>query len=106
PLSRPRMGEFSLTGKGLQTNGGNVAPADRTPTSPRPLEGVRILDFSQVVTGPLATRILADHGADVVRVEWGAKAAGDRFSQPRVPGNPSPNVSALRYWFNTSKRSI
>ncbi len=55
-----------------------------TPQQPqRPLQGLRILDFSRVLTGPHATRMLCDLGAEIIKIE---PPDGDltRFTNPRV----------------------
>jgi crotonobetainyl-CoA:carnitine CoA-transferase CaiB-like acyl-CoA transferase len=67
-----------------------------------PLEGVRILDLTSVVVGPLATQILADHGAEVIKVE---SKAGDLV---RVMNGKSvtPGMGAKFLHLNRNKRSI
>ena len=70
-----------------------------------PLAGIRVIDLSRGVTGPYATKLLADFGADVLKVE---PPGGDpaRRHGP-FPGDVSdPEQSGLFLNLNTNKRSF
>ena len=75
------------------------APGDR----PLPLDGVRVLDFTQVMMGPCCTQMLGDYGADVIKIE--RVGAGDisRWSVGEDPdGGNNPVFASL----NRNKRSV
>lgn len=71
----------------------------------RLLEGVVVVDLSQNVAGPYATKLLADYGADVVKVE---PLSGDpsRRLGPFPDDIPHPERSGVFLFLNTSKRSV
>jgi len=71
-----------------------------TTTGPRALEGVRVLDLSRVLAGPFCAMVLADLGADVIKVESAAGDDSRRFG-PFVNGD-----SAYYRLFNRSKKGV
>lgn len=67
-----------------------------------PLEGVRVLDFTQALAGPYCTLILADLGADVIKVEPPGRGDDSRhWGPPFVDG-----IAAYYYGINRNKRSV
>lgn len=93
----PRLGAAS------RCSVGDVAWEPRAPAaggssgahSALPLAGVRVLDFTHVLAGPFGTRVLADLGADVIKVGTAARASGAN----------NPNHPYYVSW-NRNKRSI
>ncbi len=70
------------------------------------LDGVRVLDLSRLLPGGYCSLLLADHGADVLKVE--DTGAGDyiRWAPPFVEGAEASAASALFLALNRNKRSI
>ena len=68
---------------------------------PGPLHGYRIVDLTSMISGPLATMILADQGADVIKVE--NPDGGDRT---RAANNRRDGFSASFLNNNRNKRSL
>ena len=66
-----------------------------------PLEGYRIIDLTAMVSGPIATMMLAEQGADVVKVE--PPGQGDLV---RAIGGARSGITPLFATSNRSKRSI
>jgi crotonobetainyl-CoA:carnitine CoA-transferase CaiB-like acyl-CoA transferase len=74
-------------------------------TTDKPLNGIRIIDFCWVGAGSYATKLLADQGADVIKVESMTRIDGIRLSRPFAGGQPGVNRSGYFADRNTSKRS-
>ena len=69
------------------------------------LEGVRVLDLTHHIAGPYCTKLLADFGADVTKVERPDGDPGRRMP-PFFHDEPETEKSLLFLYLNTSKRSI
>lgn len=73
-----------------------------------PLSGYKVLDFSQGAAGPVCTAILADYGADVIKLEPRGGDWGRRLGPPfyTAPGGQQPPDAAAFVGMNRNKRSL
>ena len=107
-----RGGRARLNGM-RSTNGASASPAPSLATAapvehgadPLPLAGVRVLDFCWMAAGPLITEMLANLGADVIKIESASGLDSVReFSHP--PRGFSIDTGAFFNDTNTDKRSV
>ena len=67
-----------------------------------PLSGIRVIDFTQVMMGPVCTQMLGDYGADVIKVERAGTGDLSRSTFPPQEGIDNPVFCSL----NRNKRSV
>jgi crotonobetainyl-CoA:carnitine CoA-transferase CaiB-like acyl-CoA transferase len=70
------------------------------------LSGVKVLDLSWHITGPYCTKLLADYGADVIKVERPGKGDPTRTMGPFFKDDPNPEKSGPFLHLNTNKKGI
>ena len=73
--------------------------------TPLPLEGIRVLDLSRLLPGGFCSLLLADFGADVIKVEDTAQGDYMRWSPPMYEGADPSAASAMFLALNRNKRS-
>jgi len=67
-----------------------------------PLAGIRVIDFTQVMMGPVCTQMLGDYGADVIKIERAGAGDLSRSTFPPADGIDNPVFCSL----NRNKRSV
>ena len=82
-------------------------PAEPQPLPlPLPLEGLRVIDATHIVAGPFCAMILADMGAEVIKVERPGSGDRARANDPYVDGPDGTKVSARYLGVNRNKKSV
>ena len=70
------------------------------------LKDVKVLDFTHYVSGPYCTKLLADYGADVVKIEPPIKGDPGRRLTPFEKSSQGHRTSLLFKYLNTNKKSV
>jgi len=104
----PRVGQHSeeILAELASDPRARATRADPAERRALPLEGLRVADFSWVGVGPISGKYLADHGANVIRIESSTRADNLRTAGPYKDNTPGWNRSQFYGEFNTSKRSL
>ena len=72
----------------------------------KPLEGIKMLDLTHMLSGPYGAMIIADLGADTVKVEPPNTGEGTRRLLEKDPNNSIDGMGAYFFTLNRNKRSV
>jgi crotonobetainyl-CoA:carnitine CoA-transferase CaiB-like acyl-CoA transferase len=78
----------------------------RSEVSEAALSNVKVLDLTHYIAGPYCTKLLADYGAEVVKIEKPGEGDGARRMGPFLNDEPHPEKSGLFLYLNNNKKSI
>ena len=81
-------------------------PTASTASLPGPMAGVRVLDLTRQIAGPYCTKLMADYGADVIKIEQPGVGDPSRHQPPYFHDHVDPEGSLHFLYLNTSKRGI
>ena len=81
-------------------------PSNDTPANPGPLAGYRVLDFGWVLAGAIPGMVLADMGAEVIKVETRQRLDYMRMGRPIVGDQPDPEQNPMFHNVNRNKLSV
>lgn len=81
--------------------------ANHSPGAPAALDGIRVIDLSRVLAGPYCAQLLADYGADVIKIEEPGRGDPTRQWGPPWVGDPDDGgLSAYYLTANRNKRAM
>ncbi|MBI2166184.1 MAG: CoA transferase [Chloroflexi bacterium] len=101
PIPGQHTEEVLAKGMGSPAHGAAIAPRDGIDPAEPPLKGMKVVDVSQGLCGPYVSLLLADHGAEVIKVE---PPEGD-YARTFAPQHKK-GVSAAFVQLNHSKKSV
>ena len=104
----PRLGaDNHLLTELAATNRSRPESTSHGPDRPgRPLEGIRVVDFCWAIAGSLCTRLLADLGADVIKLESGQRLDPIRQIGPQPPDRRSLDTNGVFNDCSANKRAV
>ncbi len=96
-------------GTSKQTENGHVKLSRKSrgaSLAKEPLAGIKVADFTRAVAGPLTTKTLSDHGAEVIKIEGKTKFDGHRMASPFKDNIPGLNRAGDFNQDSTGKLSV